>query len=965
MTVNESVEMLMKIRLEGQAELDKLDASVCGVSGATTVASEGFASLEKSLAALTTAVNANTASLEGLEGGFNQAAGGARRLGEESRRAVTDVQAASAAIRGLDGSMNIRAAERFISTIGGIGPLLRGAFPVFGALALFNVFEQIYDKVDQWYDKYVALKDVNAEIARTARAMADDFERSASAIGRYQIDSLRRQGKSTTDLEVEQALSSPVKFTEPNKEKLDALRPGQISALQALFGETTAGDLGTRARAIRDRLHVLGLDLEDIGSGAVGSGPLTGASAEQLTAEQTMLQGLQQLVGERERESSYRVGDIRGRDAAEAKKKADEEALKRQRELAQAEKQAHEYLLSAQAFELTGIEKIDAEYERRLELLGKTDKARAEINQAHDIEVERHTRNQNLSNAAKLSQLGAWWVEHGTQDAETGGFLMDLKSPKSLRLSGYTEEQEKQDRKDIAAGLRVLMAGDDTDADAVRRSLGFTTRNGDPASNYSARISAAREIFAIETRHLDLIDDENRRDEAYANARKKRDEEVYRAAEQYENDLQSLKERDLQHYSQMAGSIFDALHSHNMNQWGRDFALDQVRQVFTNITTPVLQNIGHVLGGVTGGWNPGGILNGTIFDPANKGVSDAATTAKQTTRTADEVHALRDDIRALAGASGGGAEALPDIFNLPTAGGMDRLNSILFGNGGLLGTGTVPTLGSGPGIGTSLFQAGNGSGFTQFASGLTGMGSNPLRAIFGGVSTNGDTDTDLSGAQRVGAAVGTGVALAGAGMGVYSGIERGGVAGYSQAASSALGAAALLDPEPISKAVLGGVAAITGIVGSFFGTGPQQRLKDITNELSSNQYLVPTALNVTQGMNGTYEDFDSRGNLRTSNFSAVPTVAEPYITSRVVDGQRTYYDAPGGVQAPYSGGARGTGQTPVPNAPQTVIIQAMDSQSFSEYLMNNRHAVGEAVTAHLQGGNGRLADEIERHMPWR
>jgi hypothetical protein len=950
LTVNESVEMLMKIRLEGQAELDKLAASVRGVSGATTVASEGFASLEKSLAALTTAVNANTASLEGLEGGFNQAAGGARRLGEESRRAVTDVQAASAAIRGLDGSMNIRAAERFISLIGGIGPLLQAAFPVFGALALFNVFEQIYDKVDQWYDKYVALKDVNEEIARTAKAMADDFERSAAAFGRYQIDSLRRQGKPTTDLEVQQALSTPVKFPQPNKEKLEALRPGQMSSLQDLFGESTTGDLSTRARAIRDRLHVLELDLEDIGTGAVGTGPLTGADTKQLTAEQTMLQGLQQLVEQRQKESGAQVQDIRGRADADAKKKADEEALKRQRELEQAEKQAHDYLLSAQQFELTGIAKIDAEYERRLELLGKTDKARAEINQAHDIEVERYTRNQNMANAAKLSQFGAWWMEHGTLDPGTGGFSMDLKSPKSLQLSGYSEEQEKQDRKDIAAGLRVLMAGDDTDADSVRRSLGVTTRNSDPASNYSARVGAAREIFDIETRHLYLIDEQDKRDEAYANARKKRDEEIYRAAEQYENDLQSLRQRDLEQYSQFAGGIFDAARARNMNQWGRDFALGQVRQVFTNATAPIFQQVGHVLGGVTGGFNPGGILSGTIFDPANKGVNDSATTAKQTTRTADEVQALRGDLRAMAGAPGansGAAMSTSDLANLPMTHDPIALAAQLAG-----------WTGTGSGFGGA--GSGGGSTFSQFFSGLGLLGSNPLEAVFTGQAHGDGWGANLTGAQRAGATFGLASMLAGAGLGIYSGISQGGVGGYTKAASSGLGAAAMLDPDPLSKSILGGVAALTGIIGSLFSTGPQQRLKDITNALSSNQYLAPTALNVTQGMNGTYEDFDARGNLRMSNFSAVPTVAEPYITSRVVDGQRTYYDAPGSVRTPYSGGPTGTGQAPVPNV--TVNLNSIDSQSGAEFLLNNRHVIGAAVTQHLQTPDGeQLASQMRYH----
>ena len=156
------------------------------------------------------------------------------------------------------------------------------------------------------------------------------------------------------------------------------------------------------------------------------------------------------------------------------------------------------------------------------------------------------------------------------------------------------------------------------------------------------------------------------------------------------------------------------------------------------------------------------------------------------------------------------------------------------------------------------------------------------------MSTNGGTVTQLTAAQQAGAAVGTAAMLAGAGLSIASGLSQGGVGGYTKAASAGLGAAAMLDPEPISKTILSSVAAVTSLVGSLFGTGPQQRAKDITNELSKNAYLAPTAMNVTQGMDGTYSDFDARGNLRTSTMSAVPMVAEPYITSKVIDGQRQY-----------------------------------------------------------------------------
>ena len=58
---------------------------------------------------------------------------------------VTQMQASSASIRVLEGGMtgNIRAAERFISTIPGVGKALQAAFPVVGAIAFAGVIARI------------------------------------------------------------------------------------------------------------------------------------------------------------------------------------------------------------------------------------------------------------------------------------------------------------------------------------------------------------------------------------------------------------------------------------------------------------------------------------------------------------------------------------------------------------------------------------------------------------------------------------------------------------------------------------------------------------------------------------------------------------------------------------------------------------------------------------------------------
>jgi hypothetical protein len=83
--------------------------------------------------------------------------------------AVTDVMAASAAIRGLEGNFgtSVRAGERFLVNILGMGPILRAAFPIFGALAFMGVLDILGQHVNSLIEAFKRLKgaETDAEIA--------------------------------------------------------------------------------------------------------------------------------------------------------------------------------------------------------------------------------------------------------------------------------------------------------------------------------------------------------------------------------------------------------------------------------------------------------------------------------------------------------------------------------------------------------------------------------------------------------------------------------------------------------------------------------------------------------------------------------------------------------------------------------------------------------------------------------
>src|ERR1700761_4031671 len=85
----------------------------------------------------------------GFSQGLTSATRQMRQLQDSAKQAghgtVSSMQAASAAIRVLEGGItgNIRAAERFIGILPGIGSALTKAFPYVGGFALAGVFVKI------------------------------------------------------------------------------------------------------------------------------------------------------------------------------------------------------------------------------------------------------------------------------------------------------------------------------------------------------------------------------------------------------------------------------------------------------------------------------------------------------------------------------------------------------------------------------------------------------------------------------------------------------------------------------------------------------------------------------------------------------------------------------------------------------------------------------------------------------
>jgi hypothetical protein len=72
---------------------------------------------------------------------------------EAGGHTVTAMQASSAAIREMAGGSNIRAVERLISTIPGVGKALQAAFPLIGGIALASLFTELGSKAVEFFQK--------------------------------------------------------------------------------------------------------------------------------------------------------------------------------------------------------------------------------------------------------------------------------------------------------------------------------------------------------------------------------------------------------------------------------------------------------------------------------------------------------------------------------------------------------------------------------------------------------------------------------------------------------------------------------------------------------------------------------------------------------------------------------------------------------------------------------------------
>ena len=1011
-----AAELVFRIQALGADELGKVAAATQSIGEGTRLAGASLKTFDSTLNSLVASGKSFKQALEEMarsQGVLSSAVRGTalellnqikaaegdadaiRKVSLENTKLTASTLEARAAVQALNGSFGTMAAGRWLSTLEGLGPLMSAAFSVIGPLALLDVLNKVWERFDP-------LNKAEEELAATTKRLDGEYAQLGKRLERLNIEQMTAQFGKAAGMKLA-AFYSDSDIAADKARVKDLQRQIEEAQSKLAGGQNSSAVPGAIGMFLSQRSEQ--------------------AAKDKIAGLQDEQNFLKAKVGVDERQSS----DDRAKADKELKHEADEKAKK----AAEAAKQALEVttglqnqLLQAQTKELSIFAQIDAKRDEEIaKLKAKNELTKENLALINQIAAtERGNAVTDIMGRAhkNVVEMSARAVADDERSDQRSSKFEGREFEESLKKLIHNLTQE------ITASERILKSSNDADAEGVRRGLQATVKRnqtqvaegtlsgqGAQKADLTARITAAQQIFQIETQTYDvhkldaaladlmagkevnLSDLEWKNAEQLADARKKYADEIYQAEAQYEEALDALRQKDLQKYRDEAGKIYDAITN---RQRGAGFELKQMlraevvgtgRTIFQNATTPILQSVGHAIGGLTGGSNLGGLLNGTIFDPKNKGTDKAAdTTAKQTTRTADEVYKLRmlftgnvDTTDATAAnpatsVAGAAVGSLSTAVSGASGNPLGALGTVL-GIGGSGSSSGAASSGSTGILGAIGKLFGLSSGSTgQFAAGAGSVLSGNALNILTGNNTSGPTGL----AAQIGAGVGVGGALALGGLGIASGISQGGAAGDLKAAGSAAGlvgavvgnvaklvgaASPLLSAIP----VVGQIAALAlPLIGSLFGSNVTKRTNQLNNELAQNQFVAPTALNVTQGPNGTYEDFDSRGLLRTSTLSAVPTVAEPYIwqqTHGLFGGQPTYYNVPGGVTSPFSGNPAGTGQAPISNVPQahvTVNVNAIDTQSGAEFLMNNRAAVGNAVTSHLMGGGGeQLADAVRFH----
>ncbi len=241
----------------------EIQQSVGRIASAEKQAAEAAAAGHASLASsLQGAANVERAALDSVIQKHVELGGAVKQLESQITSAtahiVPEMAASSAAIRVFEGSMPIRAVERFAATTLGLGPIMRAAFPVVGAIALGEVLFHVAGEVKKLYDNFIELKEVQEAVAEVEERLAHATISSWEKTQHLAAEHLKNMGHfvEAAKLEASTLRSTPIELgeflkTDEIDKKLKELPKEAREALKQTFTSITPDDIAP----LTDRLQ--------------------------------------------------------------------------------------------------------------------------------------------------------------------------------------------------------------------------------------------------------------------------------------------------------------------------------------------------------------------------------------------------------------------------------------------------------------------------------------------------------------------------------------------------------------------------------------------------------------------------------------------------------------------------------------------------------------------------------------
>jgi hypothetical protein len=246
--------------------VDQFGRSVSSAGSASATAAPQVAVLSQQTAGLAT--NANNAA----QALVRQAA--AAHVG------VTEIQATSGALRVLEGSGGIRAAERFLTMIPGIGSALQAAFPVVGAIALSAALLKMGEEAYKAAQDFIFLTAATEAANNMAKEYAKGAQADVEAIEKIRAAEAERNGQflEAERIRRDSRNQSPIALPSISKEISDRLTGAAGGPNAALFSQdqferlrenlrdVIPQDVGTRIQSVTAQIGELKAKLGEIQS---------------------------------------------------------------------------------------------------------------------------------------------------------------------------------------------------------------------------------------------------------------------------------------------------------------------------------------------------------------------------------------------------------------------------------------------------------------------------------------------------------------------------------------------------------------------------------------------------------------------------------------------------------------------------------------------------------------------------